>query len=124
MLAVLLLAAAIPAGAQTVAITNGIVATGDGSEPVPGGTVVIRDGRITAAGVGVRIPAGAQVIDASGKWVTPGIVAGFTRLGLSEVDLSADGSDDTQNNGPFSAAIDVAPAVNPLSSTIAVNRAD
>lgn len=123
-LAVLLLAAASPAGAQTVAITNGIVATGDGSEPMRGATVVMRDGRIVAAGPGVRVPSGAQVIDASGKWVTPGIVAGFTRLGLSEVDLSAEGSDDTQNNGPFSAAIDVAPAVNPLSSTIAVNRAD
>jgi imidazolonepropionase-like amidohydrolase len=123
-LAVLLLAAASPAGAQTVDITNGIVATGDGSEPMRGATVVMRDGRIVAAGPGVRVPSGAQVIDASGKWVTPGIVAGFTRLGLSEVDLSAEGSDDTQNNGPFSAAIYVAPAVNPLSSTIAVNRAD
>jgi imidazolonepropionase-like amidohydrolase len=122
--AALLVSAAAPAGAQTVAITNGIVATGDGSEPIQGGTVVIRDGRIVAAGAGVRIPAGAQVIDATGKWVTPGIVAGFTRLGLSEVDLSADGSDDTTSNGPFSAAIDVVPSVNPLNTTIAVNRAD
>jgi imidazolonepropionase-like amidohydrolase len=115
---------AAPAAAQTYAIVNGTVALGDGSEPISGGTVVIRNGRIVEAGPRARAPAGAQVIDASGKWVTPGIVAGFTRLGLSEVDLSADGSDDTQNNGPFSAAIDVAPAVNPLSSTIAVNRAD
>jgi imidazolonepropionase-like amidohydrolase len=65
------------------------------------------------------------MIDARGKWVTPGIVAGFSRLGLSEVDLSADGTtDDSANGGPFSAAIDVTPAINPLSSTIAVNRAD
>jgi imidazolonepropionase-like amidohydrolase len=114
-----------PAGAQTVANTIGIVATGVGSEPVRGATVVIRDGRVVAAGAGVRIPSGAQVIDATGKWVTPGIVAGFSRLGLTEVDLSAEGSDDTSANGsPFSAAIDVAPSVNPLSSTIAVNRAD
>ena len=123
-IAVVLLAAAVPASAQTFAIVNGIVGKGDGSEPIPGGTVVVRNGRVVAAGAGVRVPAGAQVIDATGKWVTPGIIAGFSRLGLSEVDLSADGSDDTGNNGPFSAAIDVVPSINPLNSTVAVNRAD
>ena len=121
--ALLLLAAAIPAAAQTIAITGGMVAKGDGGEPVAG-TVVIRNGRIVAAGPMVAIPAGATIVDARGKWVTPGIVAGFSRLGLSEVDLSADGSDDTSATGPFSAAIDVVPAINPLASTIAVNRAD
>jgi imidazolonepropionase-like amidohydrolase len=119
----LLLAAAAPAAAQTIAITGGLVAKGDGGEPVAG-TVVIRNGRIVAAGPTVAVPAGATVVDATGKWVTPGIVAGFSRLGLSEVDLSADGSEDTSANGPFSAAIDVVPAINPLASTIAVNRAD
>ncbi|HEX6218686.1 MAG TPA: amidohydrolase family protein, partial [Sphingomicrobium sp.] len=70
-------------------------------------------------------PAGAEVVDATNKWVTPGIVAGFSRLGLSEVDLGADGSDDTETGGsPFSAAIDVTPAVNPKASTIAVSRTD
>ena len=114
---------AAPATAQTIAITGGMVAKGDGGEAAFG-TVVIRNGRIVAAGPAVGIPAGATVVDARGKWVTPGIVAGFSRLGLAEVDLSAKGSDDTSANGPFSAAIDVVPAINPLASTIAVNRAD
>jgi imidazolonepropionase-like amidohydrolase len=121
--AALLSVLATPAIAETIAITGGTVARGDGAEPTTG-TVVIRNGRIVAAGPSVRVPAGATVIDARGKWVTPGIVGGFSRLGLSEVDLSADGSDDTSANGPFSAAIDVVPAINPLASTIAVNRAD
>ena len=116
---------AAPAAAQTFAITGGTVALGDGSQPIPNGTVVIRDGRIVAAGgMQMKLPAGAQVIDATGKWVTPGIVGGFTRLGLAEVDLSADGSDDTSADGPFSAAIDVVPSINPLSQPIATNRAD
>ena len=120
----LLLGTAAPVAAQTFAITGGTIATGDGSEPISG-TVVIRNGRIVAAGPAVRVPAGAMIVDATGKWVTPGIIAGFSRLGLSEVDLSAPGSSDTEaDNGPFSAAIDVAPAINPLASTIAVNRAD
>jgi imidazolonepropionase-like amidohydrolase len=111
------------AGAQTVAITGGTVALGDGSEPIPGGTVVVRDGRIVAAGKGVAVPAGAQIVDATGKWVTPGIVAGFSRIGLVEVD-AVDATNDIQaNNSPFSAAIDVAPAVNPKAMPIAVNRA-
>ena len=124
-LAALLLAAASPLAGQTVAITGGTVALGDGSEPIPGGTVVIRDGRIVGAGANVPVPRDAEMVDASGKWVTPGIIAGFSRLGLSEVDLSADGTtDDRAQNGPFSAAIDVAPAINPLTTTIPVNRAD
>jgi imidazolonepropionase-like amidohydrolase len=123
--AALLLAAAAPLSAQTIAITGGTVALGDGSEPIPNGLVVIREGMVVAAGnVRMKLPAGTQVIDATGKWVTPGIVGGFTRLGLSEVDLSGDGSNDTTQNGPFSAAIDVVPSINPLNTTIAVNRAD
>lgn len=123
--AALLVTAAIPSAAETIAITNGMLATGDGSGPIQGGTVVIRDGRIVAAGPGVAVPAGARVIDATGKWVTPGIVAGFSRLGLADVDLGANGADDTSaRTGPFSAAIDVTPAINPLYTPIAVNRAD
>lgn len=118
------LAGTSPLAAQTVAITNGTLVLGDGSEPISGGTVVMRNGRIVAAGA-VRPPDGAEVIDAKGKWVTPGIVAGFSRLGLAEVDLGAGGSDDTDSgNGPFNAAIDVTPAINPRASTIAVSRAD
>jgi imidazolonepropionase-like amidohydrolase len=124
-IAALLVATTSPVAAQTIAITGGTVALGDGSDPIAGGTVVIRNGRIAAAGANVPVPPGAQVIDARGKWVTPGIVAGFSRLGLTEVDLSGDGTtDDQASGGPFGAAIDVAPAVNPNNSTIAVNRAD
>jgi imidazolonepropionase-like amidohydrolase len=116
---------AAPLTAQTFVITGATVALGDGSQPIPNGQVVVRDGRIVAAGdVRMKLPQGAQVIDARGKWVTPGIVAGFSRLGLSEVDLSAQGADDSSADGPFNAALDIVPAINPLDSTIAVNRAD
>ncbi len=63
------------------------------------------------------------MVDARGKWVTPGIVAGFSRIGLVEVD-AVDASNDSQaNTSPFSAAIDVVPAINPLATSIAVSRA-
>ncbi|WP_294120377.1 amidohydrolase family protein [Sphingomonas sp.] len=126
LIAAALLATASPVSAETLAISGGTVVLGDGSNPIPNGMVVIRDGRIVAAGnVRMKLPAGTQVIDATGKYVTPGIVAGFSRLGLAEVDLGADGSDDTDSgNGVFNAAIDVTPAINPKASTIAVGRAD
>lgn len=122
-MAVLALLAAAPAAAQTIAITGGRVVLGDGSEPIANGTVVIRDGRVVAAGAGVAVPAGAQVVDAAGRWVTPGIVAGFSRIGLVEVDAVAGTNDTAAQQGPFSAAIDIAPAINPEVSSIPVNRA-
>lgn len=125
LIAALLVAAAAPVAAQTFAISGATVALGDGSQPIQNGMVIVRDGRIVAAGdVRLKLPSGTLVIDATGKWVTPGIFGGFTRLGLAEVDLSADGSDDTKANGPFSAALDVVQSVNPLDTPIAVNRAD
>ena len=115
--------AASPAMAQTIAITGGTVALGDGSEPIEGGTVVVRNGWIVAAGRNVSIPADATRVDATGKWVTPGIVAGFSRVGLLEVDAAAGSNDVSASNSPFSAAIDVAPAINPRAMAIQVSRA-
>jgi imidazolonepropionase-like amidohydrolase len=124
LLGLLLAGAAVPALSQTVAITNATVAIGDGSEPLTNATVVMRDGRIVGAGQGIAVPAGAERIDAGGKWVAPGMIAGFSRLGLTELDLGGDGANDFENGkSPFSAAIDVAPGVNPLTMTIAASRA-
>ena len=122
-LGALLLLAAIPVHAETVAITGGKVIIGDGSAPIEGGTVVIRDGNIVAAGKDIAVPAGARIIDASGKWVTPGIFAGFSRIGLAEVEAVNGTNDKSGGNSGFSAAIDIAPAIDPFRSPIAVNRA-
>jgi imidazolonepropionase-like amidohydrolase len=121
--AVVLASFAIPAQAETVAITGGKVIIGDGSAPVEGGAVVIKDGNVVAAGANVAVPAGARMIDASGKWVTPGIFAGFSRLGLSEVDAVNGTNDKGGGKSGFSAALDVAPAIDPFRTPFAVNRA-
>ena len=112
-----------PAIAQTIAITGGKVVIGDGSAPIDGGTVVVANGRVIAAGSAVAIPAGAQRIDATGKWVTPGIVAGFSRIGLAGVDGVDESNDTAAKSVPFSAALDIALAVNPDVAAISVNRA-
>ncbi|MEP2988583.1 MAG: amidohydrolase family protein [Parasphingorhabdus sp.] len=112
-----------PAAAQTVAITGGKVVVGDGGGPIENGTVILRNGRVIAAGSNVTIPANARRIDASGKWVTPGIFAGFSRVGLVEVGAVAQTNDTRSSGSPFSAALDVQYAVNPFASPMAVNRA-
>ena len=41
---------------------------------IPNGTIVLRDGKIAAVGANVTIPAGAEVIDVTGKFISPGII--------------------------------------------------
>ena len=121
----LLLAATLlstPLAAQTIAFTGGTVAIGDGSAAAPG-TVVIRDGRVVAAGAGVVVPPGATVVDATGKWVSPGLVAGFSRLGLVGVDAVDATNDTAARSTPFNASIDVADAIDMKVQAIAINRA-
>ena len=68
--------------AQFVATTAGIVIQGatlidgNGGAPVENSVVVIEGNRITAVGVDgeVAIPDDAQIIDAAGKYVLPGLL--------------------------------------------------
>ncbi|HVJ28540.1 MAG TPA: amidohydrolase family protein, partial [Vicinamibacterales bacterium] len=76
-----------------VAIVNGTVRTAVGPA-IERGTVLIRGGRITAVGRDVTVPAGAKVIDAAGKVVTPGFIESNTNLGIVEIPLSAEGTAD------------------------------
>ena len=114
---------ALPAAAQDVAIVNATLVIGDGSAPIEGGSVVIRGGKVYAAGDGVVVPVGMERIDAEGKYVTPGIVAAFSRVGLVEVDAVTGTNDRAAPRTRFSAGLDIAPALNPMGSPVAVNRA-
>ena len=50
------------------------------SAPIQDGMVIIRDGKIEAVGKNLKIPDGAEVIDASDKVVIPGLIDAFTTL--------------------------------------------
>ena len=110
------------ANAQTIAITGGKVYPVSGPV-IENGTVVITNGRISAVGVNVPIPAGAQRIDATGKIVTPGFVNSSTQLGVQEIaavndtrDMSARGKDN------IAAAFTVWEGLNPNSVMLAPAR--
>lgn len=116
------LAFALPAAAQDLAITGATIATGDGSEPIENATVVIQNGKVSAVGSDVDIPANVPVLDGSGSWVTPGLVATVSNLGLSDVGAVQSSNDVSAGSARFNAALDVAPAINPISQHILVAR--
>jgi imidazolonepropionase-like amidohydrolase len=78
--------------AQTIAITGGKVYPVSGPA-IDNGTVLIRNGVITAVGANVAVPADAQRIDATGKWVTPGLINPATQLGVVEIGAVGDTRD-------------------------------
>jgi imidazolonepropionase-like amidohydrolase len=47
---------------------------GTGKPAIENGTLLIRDGHIAAAGKHVKVPAGVETIDASGKTIIPGLI--------------------------------------------------
>lgn len=112
-----------PALAQNVVITNAKLVVGDGSDPIDGASVVVRGGRVVAAGRNVAAPAGVPVVDAAGRWVTPGIFATMTELGLADVGAVGESNDLRASGAPFSAALDASTAINPTSQDILVHRA-
>ena len=57
-----------------VAFTGATLIDGTGAAPVPHATVVVTEGKIDCAGKDCRAPRGAQVTDASGAWILPGLV--------------------------------------------------
>ncbi len=118
----LLIAFAVPAQAETVAIVGGTVHTVGPNGTIENATIVIDNGRITAVGENVRAPDGATVIDAAGKIVTPGIFSPIGNLGLVEVGFSAGPLDYVQTGDQFTASFDVADGFNPASTLIGVNR--
>jgi imidazolonepropionase-like amidohydrolase len=73
-LSLLAVLAVAPAFADTIAIRGGTVITLGPRGTLAGATVLVRDGRIVAVGPEVAVPAGARVIDASGRYVIPGII--------------------------------------------------
>lgn len=64
----------------TIAIRNVTLVDGTGRAPVAGTTVVIEGNRISAVGTTVQPPAGAQVIDGSGKFLMPGMIDAHIHL--------------------------------------------
>jgi hypothetical protein len=123
--------AALPlaASAQDLLIRNARVHTVTERGTLERTDVLVRNGRVAAVGTGLAA-AGATVIDANGRPLTPGLFGGITALGVVEVSLEKS----TVDNDPHAAErdkaaeprpeFDVSLAFNPDSAVIGVNRVE
>lgn len=88
-----------------VVIRNASILTAAGAE-LRNATIVFQDGRIVSVGAaGAPVPAGAQVIDGTGKWVTPGIIDTHSHLGVYAAPGTQAESDGNEATNPNTAEV-------------------
>jgi imidazolonepropionase-like amidohydrolase len=105
---------------STYALTHAKIFTLAGS-PIEDGTLVIKDGKIAAVGASVEVPAGAEVIDAKGLQIYPGLFDPVTQMGLSEIS-AVNATVDSTETGAYNPDVVAATAVSPSSEHIPVTR--
>lgn len=123
-LAALLCAVALatPAAAETVLIRDGRVVTNTAAGVIENGDVLIVDGRIRAVGENIAAPRGARIVEAEGRFVTPGAFAAMSEIGLSEISGSGAPNDAGVSGELVAAAADAGRAFNPDVTAVAVTR--
>jgi len=98
---------------SVTAIVGGRIVPVDG-EPIESGTLLIEDGRISAlGGTEVAVPVGAEVVDATGKWVLPGFIEAHGHLGVHEEGEGWAGNDTNEMTDPVTAHVRALDAINP-----------
>ncbi len=120
---VLAVAATVAAGganAESVLIRNATVHTMTTAGTLKGTDVLVTDGVVTDIGTSLSA-SGAQVIDAKGQPLTPGLFGGMTHVGIEEV-LDPTTEDQALEMNEMRPEFDVMKAFNPESSTLGVAR--
>ena len=103
---------------MTIAPTNTLTAIVNAyvvpvvGDAIKSGTVLIENGRISAVGADLTVPSGAQVIDATGKWVLPGFIEAHGHVGIHEEANGWAGNDTNEMTGPNMAAVRAIDAIN------------
>jgi imidazolonepropionase-like amidohydrolase len=88
--------------AKPFAIRNVTLMTAAGPT-IPNGTIVVRDGKIVTVGANAAIPADAEVVDGTGKVLTPGVIDTHSHLGVYSapgVTGNDDGNEATRPSTP------------------------
>jgi imidazolonepropionase-like amidohydrolase len=105
----------------TFAIRNARIVTVSGAD-IENGTIVLSDGKITAVGANVPVPAGAQEIDGRGLSVYPGMIDLGTSMGLVEIPQGANPTVDVAEVGDMNPNAQAFYGINPHSAHVAVTR--
>jgi imidazolonepropionase-like amidohydrolase len=93
-------------------IRGATVLTGTGAK-LDNADVLIVDGRIAGVGAGLQAPAGARVIDAKGRWVTPGIIDIHSHLGVYPSPAMSGVQDGNEATAPVTANVWAEHSVHP-----------
>ncbi len=93
-----------PLASDVTAIIGATILTGDGRR-IDNGTIVLSAGKITALGSGIPLPEDARIIDATGKWLTPGIIDVHSHLGVYPSPSVAAHKDGNEMVDPVSAEV-------------------
>lgn len=98
LLALSLTSLASQANQGTIAFVGATLIDGTDADPLPNAVLVITDGRVRAVGPRdtVTIPAGADVVDVSGKYLMPGLINAHGHVGAT-VGLDANGEYSREN---------------------------
>jgi len=108
---------------DTYAVTGATIHT-VANGTIENGTIVMRAGQIVAVGgADTPIPAGATIIEGSGKHVYPGMVDAFSRLGLTEIG-AVSATNDQSEMGDWNPHLEAYQAIHPASEHIPVARAN
>src|SRR3954452_14806176 len=110
-----------PPQAKPIAIKGATIHPVSGPD-IPAGTIVFENGKITAIGADAAIPAGAEVIEAGGKHIYPGLLNANTVLGLVEIG-AVRATVDAEEAGALNPNVRSITSVNPDSELIPVARA-
>jgi imidazolonepropionase-like amidohydrolase len=70
-----------PMSSQTTLLTNATLLIGNG-ERLDNANILLADGKIVAVGKDIKTPANATIIDAKGRWITPGLIDNHSHLGV------------------------------------------
>jgi imidazolonepropionase-like amidohydrolase len=95
-----------------LAIVGGLVIPIEGT-PFRDGVVLVEDGDIRALGPDVRVPDGAERVDATGKVVLPGLVDAHTHLGVHEEAEGWAGDDANEMTDPVTPHVRALDGINP-----------
>ena len=82
-------------------IKNGYIKTMAGTDIENGCILLGDDGKIAAVGADLTAPAGAEIIDAEGRLVTPGCVEAHCHIGIGEEIIGDKGADYNEKSNPI-----------------------
>lgn len=96
-----------------ILIKNGRIFTMAGPV-IENGCVLIKDGKIAQVGACIETPEGAEVIDAGGRMVIPGMIDAHCHLGMWETAIGFEGDDGNEMTDPNTAQLRAIDAINPM----------